>query len=100
MDLNFKYILKEAAKKDSELVNFILNYDGVLPICLYYTFNENVNPADFPLSTCKEIQAKHGENWKLHQKFNKFAKKGESFEDCDNRLIKELLQSTKLPIFK
>ena len=102
-NLNFDWIRSEAKKvndgEESSFVVAILNYDGICPNELYEVFNPNISPAGFPRELCREIQAKHGENWILHRRYEYFNTKGESFEDCNNRLIEELLQKTNLPIY-
>ena len=103
--LNFEYIMKEATNindeidvRDSEFIQAIMDYDLPLPIGLYYTFNQ-INPCKFPRRVCQDIQKKHGNNWRLHERHEFFNNPGETFEDCDNRLIKQLLDKIELPIY-
>ena len=87
---------------DSEVFDKILNYDGVLPNDLYEVFNPNINflGLNIPVELKQAIMAKHGNNFIEHRRFESFNKPNESFEDCDKRLIKELVDKTGLPIYK
>lgn len=100
--LNFEYIQKEAElinnNSNSELVDVLLTYEGVLPTELYDVFNPSVSLFGFPMGLCVEIQKKHGDNWIEHRRFESFNLPGETFEGCNNRLIEQLLE-TGLPIY-
>lgn len=99
-----KYILNVDFIKnaDSEVFDKILNYDGVLPNDLYEVFNPNINflGLDIPVEIKQAIMAKHETNFIEHRRFEAFKKSNESFEDCDKRLIQELVDKTDLPIFE
>lgn len=101
MELNWEYIESERKNIEenskSELVDAILDYDNPLPDYLYDIFNYS---SFMPSSVCGVIMKKHETNWVLHRRYEHFKKEGETFKECDNRLIKEFLNKTGLPIFK
>ena len=87
---------------DYDFFDKILNYDGVLPNDLYEVFNPNINflGLDISVEVKQAIMAKHENNFIEHRRFESFKKPEESFEDCDKRLIKELVTKTGLPIYE
>lgn len=102
MKVNIDYLRAEVGNPTSELWDKLLKYDGVLPNDLFEFFNPNINFLDLniPLYVKQAIMRKHEENWVNHRRYELFNKPGESFSDCDNRLIQELVDKTGLPIFE
>lgn len=100
--LNIDYIKKEVKNANFELFNTIINYEGILPNALYDVFNPNINflELNIPVEIKQAIMAKHEVNFIEHRRFEAFKKPNESFEDCDKRLIQELVDKTGLPIFE
>lgn len=102
-ELNFEYIQKEAElinnNSNSKLIDTILTYDGVLPDELYDVFNPSVSPLGFPVGLCMQMQKEHGNNWIEHRRFESFNRPGETFEECNSRLIELLMDKTGLPIY-
>ena len=69
-------------------------------IFLIYFLLINFLGLNIPVELKQAIMAKHGNNFIEHRRFESFNKPNESFEDCDKRLIKELVDKTGLPIYK
>lgn len=104
--LNVEWIKNEAKKLESvydietnEFINFILEYRHPLPIELYWVFNQYHNLAGMPRAVCQKVQKIHGANWVQHERVHAFNKPGETFQDCNNRLVEDLMDKTELPIY-
>lgn len=97
--LNSDYIKKEIINPNGELFHSLLYYDGVLPMALYQVFNIHMNPLELPRYICSQMNAKHGERWLEHGRLESYKLPGETFTECENRLIKEMLDNIELPIF-
>ena len=102
--LNENYIKKEMenlkSNGDSEFINAILNYPKPLPLIFDRLFHLSLpNHWGIPVSICKKVQHKHSENLILHGRYEAFNKDNESFSECDDRLIQQLLDKTGLPIY-
>lgn len=102
MKLNIEFLQKEAETPSSELWDKLIEYDGVLPNDLYEVFNPNFNflELDIPIAVKYVIMDKHESNFIDHRRFEAFKKPNESFEDCDARLIQELIDYLGLPLFE
>lgn len=90
--------LKE--EENSEFFNFILKYDKPLPVVFNEIFIRCPKKLEIPAYMVKKCLDKHEENLVLHSRYEHFKKEGESFVECDNKLIKELMEDSKLPIFE
>lgn len=98
-EFNIDYFKENLSDSDSELVQALINYDGVLPIELDYPLNINISPLNLPHDVLYKIREKQGEKLIEHGRYELFKLPGESFGECDDRLIQELLDSVGLPIF-
>ena len=96
--LNVDY-LQTQKELDSELTVSLIEYTGVLPLQLYHVYNPYHDSWGIPKHVREFVYAKHGSKWIEHGRYESFKLPGESFEDCENRLIQELLDNTRLPIF-
>lgn len=99
-EFNTDYFKENLSNQDSELVKALLDYDGVLPCQLSYPLNIYINPLNLPRDVLYKIREKHDQKLIEHSRYEAFKLPGESFGECDDRLIKELLDVTGLPIFE
>lgn len=95
--LNVEY-LKTQKTMDSELIKALSEYKGVLPFQLYHAFNPSLDVWGVPQYIRDYLYEIHGDNWVEHGRYEAFKLPGESFEDCEDRLTKQLLDEIKLPI--
>ena len=96
--LNVEY-LQTQKELDSELTISLIEYTGVLPLQLCHVYNPYHDSWGIPKHVREFIYSKHGDNWAEHGRLESFKLPGESFEDCEDRLIQELLDSMGLLIF-
>ena len=59
---NIDYFKRNLVDLDSELVQALLNYGGVLPIQLDYSLNIYINPLNLPHNILQKIREKHMQN--------------------------------------
>lgn len=102
-ELDLEYIEKQINELSStdkgEFITTLLNYDGVLPIELEQLFNPYINPLHIPQAVIIEVRAKHEDKWVEHGRYESFVLPGETFEDCNQRLIQRFVNKTGSPCF-
>lgn len=102
--LNIEYIGEQAKELnrtgECDLIQ-LLEYNAPLPSELAMVFNPNWDSLGFgfPVGFKQMFMRKHEENFIEHIRFEAFKRKNESFTDCNNRLISDLLETTGLPLY-
>lgn len=86
-NLNIEYIEKNLF----EVIHALKEYDGTIPFQLDITYGELSDLGHALFFYKKDVMIAH--------KYEYWALPGESLDDCNNRLIKQLLDATGLPIY-
>lgn len=95
--LNVEY-LETQKSMDSELTTALAEYEGVLPLQLYHVYNPHRDSWGMPKHVREFIHEIHGDKWLEHGRLGAFILPGESWDECEDRLSKMLLDEINLPI--
>jgi hypothetical protein len=102
-DFNENYWLVEVEHmknyEESELLDTLLSYDKPIPEMFYSLFNKYRNYWDVPKWVVKKVLEKHEEHLTEHIRYEAFRHKGESFQECDDRLKEQFVKETGSPLF-
>lgn len=102
-DFNEAYFLVELEHmrngEKSELLDALLSYDKPIPSIFNSLFNRYNNYWDVPNWVVERVLEKHEEHLIDHIRYEAFRHKGESFQECDNRLTGKFVNETGSPLF-